>query len=397
MRPKDNHETGALARAALAGGYGEDPADWEGEDPPRREWILEGCIPCGKATALYGDGGTGKTLLAVQLAVGCATGRKFLGEQVKPCRVYAFLAENEKADTHQALMDICRAEGLALGDLRGRLRIASRAGEDNHFVDYNASAQDSEVWTRAEKEIHYFRPELIIIDPLSEVFWGNENDRGQVTDFVRRFGTKLALRTGAAVLLLAHPSKSGRKDGTSGSTAWSNAVRSRLFLRDDDDDENVRILSVEKSNLAPRGKTISMRWSSGVFFRETQYEAQDRDEELTARIIQFVADEYERGQHWSPHVQAKNWHVSKRLAHELRQSEENIQRLVNAAMQSGKLHFEQVDAHHKKNALMTAAQKGNLAVSLKRRKKTLKAVQYIEKKEKNRRGRKRGETAKQQR
>ena len=53
-----------------------------------------------KVTALYGDGGTGKTLLAMQLMVASALGMPFLDLEVRQGRVYGLLAENDTEDTH---------------------------------------------------------------------------------------------------------------------------------------------------------------------------------------------------------------------------------------------------------------------------------------------------------
>ena len=59
----------------------------------------------------------------------------------------------------------------------------------------------------------------------------NENDRAKVRQFVGIL-RGLALRQRCAVMLLGHPSLTGLNTGTgtSGSTAWNNSVRSRLYL-----------------------------------------------------------------------------------------------------------------------------------------------------------------------
>jgi RecA-family ATPase len=75
-----------------------------------------------------------------------------------------------------------------------------------------------------------------------------------------------------AVLLCAHPSRSGLKsgEGDSGSTGWSNALRSRLYLRAPDleagerPDPNARILQRRKANYAPRNDELRLRWRNGV-------------------------------------------------------------------------------------------------------------------------------------
>ena len=59
--------------------------------------------------------------------------------------------------------------------------------------------------------------------------------------------------------------------GLSGSTAWSNTVRSRLYLTrpsTDDDvivDENERVLKRVKANYAPTGDTLDLVWKDGAF------------------------------------------------------------------------------------------------------------------------------------
>ena len=80
------------------------------------------------------------------------------------------------------------------------------------------------------------RPRLIVLDPAAGTYGGNENDRAAVRAFLSWLGDAAA-RTGAAVLLGAHPPKSG--DATaganggasySGSTDWRNAARALWTL-----------------------------------------------------------------------------------------------------------------------------------------------------------------------
>ncbi len=57
------------------------------------------------------------------------------------------------------------------------------------------------------------------------------------------------------------------RSGTAGSTAWHNAVRSRLYLTRPADEEtgNRRILTRKKANYATTGDTIGLTWRDGVF------------------------------------------------------------------------------------------------------------------------------------
>jgi RecA-family ATPase len=51
------------------------PADWQGIEIPERQWIVPDYTPAGSVTLLSGDGGQGKSLIALQLAVSRALGR----------------------------------------------------------------------------------------------------------------------------------------------------------------------------------------------------------------------------------------------------------------------------------------------------------------------------------
>ena len=84
----------------------------------------------------------------------------------------------------------------------------------------------------------------------------------------------LALRLNAAVVIIAHPSVDGIKTGRgySGSTHWNNAVRSRLYFTDAQNEEgggppnpDLRVIELAKSNRARRGEKIHVMWTDGCF------------------------------------------------------------------------------------------------------------------------------------
>jgi RecA-family ATPase len=60
------------------------------------------------------------------------------------------------------------------------------------------------------------------------------------------------------------------ESGLSGSTAWHNSVRSRLYLKTATNDEDardtgLRVLEMRKSNYGPQAENIPLRWDAGVF------------------------------------------------------------------------------------------------------------------------------------
>src|SRR3546814_6141812 len=81
---------------------------------------------------------------------------------------------------------------------------------------------------------------------------------------------RLAMKVDGSVLLIGHPNKAG--DSFSGSTAWENQVRSRLFMERPADtlDRDVRVLSRQKANYAQNGEEIAFRWHEWAFILEDE-------------------------------------------------------------------------------------------------------------------------------
>ena len=112
----------------------------------------------------------------------------------------------------------------------------------------------------------------MIVDVMTDTFGGNENDRGQVRQYVSRALGSIATALNGAVVACAHPSRTGINsgEGDGGSTAWSNAFRSRLFLATpqltdgEAPDRDARVLFRKKANYAARNDEIRLRWRDGV-------------------------------------------------------------------------------------------------------------------------------------
>lgn len=86
--------------------------DWQ-KQPPNRDWVIEGWLPTGYVTAIYGDGGVGKSLLAQQLMTAVATGSSWLNIPIKQSKVYALLCEDDEPELWRRQYAINRAPGMA--------------------------------------------------------------------------------------------------------------------------------------------------------------------------------------------------------------------------------------------------------------------------------------------
>ncbi len=246
------------------------PADWHGEPIPPRQWYCEGLIPMRTVTILNGDGGVGKSLLALQIATAGAMSLDTLGLAPLAGGTIYLGAEDDADEFQRRLADIARAHGHDL-DYLFMLRLISLADRDALLAvpDRTGNMQPTSLWQGLETYAKDFKPKLIVLDTAADLFGGDEIKRGQVRQFIAML-RKLAMEIDCAIVLLAHPSVQGMQSGTgsSGSTAWNNSVRSRLYLtRPDgnDADPDLRILKTMKSNYGKVGDEIRLRWKDGVF------------------------------------------------------------------------------------------------------------------------------------
>ena len=231
-------------------------------------------MPLARATALYGAGGEGKTLLAQMLATACAIGALWLGLPVLRCNSLLLFCEDDLDEMHRRQEDINRAYGCAFADL-GAMRWLPRLGDDNALMQFtDGRAHHTDLFHELLSAAKEHEARLTITDTLADIFAGNENDRGQARAFTQQALGYLARETQGAALALAHPSRAGINSGSgeSGSTAWIGTFRSQLYMstpRGDGEaepaDPDLRILTRRKSNAARRNETIEMRWQNGVF------------------------------------------------------------------------------------------------------------------------------------
>ena len=247
-------------------------ATLKGKPVPERQWLVPGMVPQKTVTLFSGDGGTGKSLLALQMAVAAVTGGRWIGKEVKEGAALLISAEDDDDELHRRLYDILRAEGRTYDDVAG-LTLRSLAGEDALLaLEGQIALTETTLFRELEERAKDDAPELIVIDTLADVYPANENDRAKVRQFVGIL-RGLALRQRCAVVLLGHPSLNGLNSGsgTSGSTAWHNSVRSRLYLhrvvndQGHEDDTRKRVLSVKKQNYGETGAEIPITWQEGVF------------------------------------------------------------------------------------------------------------------------------------
>ncbi|MDN2584064.1 AAA family ATPase [Aquibium sp. ELW1220] len=246
------------------------PSDWQGKEVPERRWFVEGLIPMRQVTILAGDGGVGKSLLALQLGAASALSVDTLDMHPQGGRVVYMGAEDEADEFQRRLADILAAHGRNFADLAD-FRLVPLADVDAllSVPDRAGIMRPTPLWEAAATYCRDYRPSFIVLDTAADLFGGDEIKRAQVRQFIAMLRT-LAIEIDAAIVLLAHPSVDGMRSGSgsSGSTAWNNSVRSRLYLTavgGDGADPDCRILTTKKNNYGKTGGEIRLRWKDGAF------------------------------------------------------------------------------------------------------------------------------------
>jgi RecA-family ATPase len=249
------------------------PEAWRGTEPQPMRWFAQDRIPGGDVTLYAGNGGSGKTETLVELLISAAAGLgDWLGCVVEPGPVLFLSCEEPEDNIRDRVERISRhrcIDPYALAEMHIHypdLEATSLVTVDRAGVVVKSAMFESVIRFAQQR-----RPVLIAVDSAAAVFDGDAISRRLVRAFISML-RKLAIETGAAVVLLDHPSVRGMSDGsgTAGSVDWRNSVRSMMFLSDPDkEDPDVRTLELKKTNRGKIVEKVRLRWNGLTFSTET--------------------------------------------------------------------------------------------------------------------------------
>ena len=218
------------------------------------EWLWKPYLPFGKLSVLQGNPGEGKTYFAMHLAAACTNGKLLPNmERMEPFNVIYQTAEDGLGDTVKPRLIEAGA------DLNRVLVI------DDSDVQLTLSDE------RIEKAIVENNARLVIIDPI-QAYLGADvdmNRANEVRPIFMRLG-QVAQRTGCAILLIGHLNKAAGMQSLQrglGSIDIAAAVRSVMFIGKLKHNPTMRILTHEKSSLAPPGASLAFSLGDEGGFR----------------------------------------------------------------------------------------------------------------------------------
>ena len=263
---------------------------WGDTLPEPRQWLIDDRLPAGRVALLTGEGGAGKSRLALQLAAGVSSGGDDGEWIVSPGRMMrlgnavptdgagvVFASwEDEPEEFYRRLHQISgRAAPWVKPERLEKLHIVNLVGEGPVWAPpqgrhISTMAELTVTGERVRRLCEQVNARLLVLDPLAAAYAADENARGLVRAFVSHWDA-WGQANNCAVLILAHPPKS---TGVSyaGSTDWQGAARALWTLQAEIDksmEPAPRTWKLEfvKGNYGPRPEPLRLRWDTGAGLR----------------------------------------------------------------------------------------------------------------------------------
>lgn len=186
---------------------------WRGISPP--EYIVDGLIEHRALSCIIGAPGTGKSLVAIDIACSIVTGQRWQGRKVIPQRVLYLPGEGMSGAVQR----------IKAWELAHNLNVGQDLLVGDSIIQL---AAEKEAWAEVAQFIVRHRVGLIIFDTFARMSLGiDENSATEVGKAVRRFDQIREL-TNAGVLVVHHTGKNG--ESARGSSALNGALDSEIKI-----------------------------------------------------------------------------------------------------------------------------------------------------------------------
>ena len=229
--------------------------------PKQRQWIIPNWLPRGRVGMLTGEGGRGKSWLALQLAYALTTNG---GHWLTPSHVNS--AKMPSVEGGQTVLyatwedepaEFVRRIGTDKAQAMHNCHVIDLAGAGPLWgVQTGISTHDRPALLTTGEDLRAsaerLEAALLIIDSLAGAYGANENDRGAVREFMASWDA-WGRKNDCAIMLIAHPPK--KMNSYSGSTDWHGASRWRWDLAANDEGEYLRC---EKTSYAKKPDEIRL-------------------------------------------------------------------------------------------------------------------------------------------
>jgi hypothetical protein len=220
------------------------------------EWLWKGRIAKGKLTLLCGDPGLGKSWVSLDIGARLSRGNPWPDNTPAsaPADVLLLSAEDGLADTIRPRLDQLDADTARVHHIDG---VRAQGGEIGIQLTHIAEI---------EAAIHMTGAKLLVIDPLSAYLGDIDAHRDSEVRQLMAPLTKLAERTGIAIIGVMHLGKAAQRQAlyrAVGSIAFTAVARVVLAVAADPDQDDRRLLAPVKANLSIPPPTLGYRLIDG--------------------------------------------------------------------------------------------------------------------------------------
>ncbi|MBB4060258.1 RecA-family ATPase [Salinibacter ruber] len=277
------------------------------DPPPEMKWWVEGLVPDKHLTMLVGDGGIGKSYLALHLGLCIAAGRPFLEQEVEQGRVLFLDHELHLHEQQRRVQQVAAGMNLKVDgpELYGNIF---------HYAPEDVLGSKGHK-TETQRRIDELDIDFIILDSLTKGAKGDmtsQEDFNEIAHEISRWPTTLAID---------HVSHSTAKSNPSSARAFGtvfkrNTARSSIALCENEFGN--KELHHEKSNFSVEGSEVhySMSFDEGcIRFEVVEEKNADRktDESMgTYEVtLEAINEIYEKTDDPVSAEQVSEWRTKK--------------------------------------------------------------------------------------
>lgn len=201
------------------------------------DWSITDILLADSLALFFGDPESGKTFLAIDIALCMAYGRKWHGHVVKQCPVVYIAGEGHN--------------GMAIRFAAWRKHYSEQGDADFYCSNQAAALFDADSAKRVENEIHALnaQPKLIVVDTLARNFGGgNESATEDMNKFIRNVDN--LRRPYDATALIVHHTGHKEKNRARGAFTLTCAMDTEYQMSRDGDlvsFENTKMKDAERA------------------------------------------------------------------------------------------------------------------------------------------------------
>lgn len=209
-------------------------------DPEPRKWLVRNRLLLGRAAVLTGIGGASKTTMLYHIALAAVLGRLPWDWEIDTTgTALLFLTEDTADDVHHSLAALTDGMSDEEKELLGKkLKVFPMAGEEVRLlsVDQGALFENARGLGLIERCRQAGDPVFIGIDPALAITEGEEMSQSHQR-YLGQYADKLAISTGASVMLVTHATKASANADeltshqSRGGGGITDAVRAEFVLR----------------------------------------------------------------------------------------------------------------------------------------------------------------------